>query len=387
MLKRFYIDNFKSLMDFSLPSKVETTPLPAFSCLVGLNGAGKSTILQAFDFVAQLPSGKLDDWLSNRRWKNSELASKFSKKFTINFDLLLSSGGSEIRWSGSFNTNSLRCTIETVKRNQETILEVSEGRLSYLNENERITMPVKDFLYQGSVLSILNDLNLAPGLAAVKEFASGLKSLELLNPQLIKNRSRDAEDVGIGGEKLTGFIYSLSNNQKATVIQELKKFYPQVTAGTSGALRAGWKTLKITEKYESANKTNLETETMHLNDGMLRILAIIAQFQTDRRFVLLDEIENGINPELVEKLKDYLVNDGRQILVTTHSPMVLNFLEDAIARQGVFLIYKNSLGYTKCGRFFDTPETNKKLGILGPGEVFVDTDLASVAISLEKRTK
>lgn len=47
MLQRVYLDNFKSLVDFSLPPKSDPHDLPSFSCLVGLNGSGKSTILQA----------------------------------------------------------------------------------------------------------------------------------------------------------------------------------------------------------------------------------------------------------------------------------------------------------------------------------------------------
>ena len=38
-------NNFKSLVDFRLA-------LADFTCLIGLNGSGKSTVLQFIDFVA-----------------------------------------------------------------------------------------------------------------------------------------------------------------------------------------------------------------------------------------------------------------------------------------------------------------------------------------------
>ena len=41
VIRSFYIDNFKSLVDFRLPPAPHQ--LGAFTCLVGLNGAGKST--------------------------------------------------------------------------------------------------------------------------------------------------------------------------------------------------------------------------------------------------------------------------------------------------------------------------------------------------------
>ncbi len=46
------VDNFKSLVDFNLP-------LAKFNCLVGLNGSGKSTVLQFFDFLSQQVKGDL----------------------------------------------------------------------------------------------------------------------------------------------------------------------------------------------------------------------------------------------------------------------------------------------------------------------------------------
>ena len=44
-IKNITFDNFKSLNNVSLD-------LNTFTCLVGLNGAGKSTILQGIDFVS-----------------------------------------------------------------------------------------------------------------------------------------------------------------------------------------------------------------------------------------------------------------------------------------------------------------------------------------------
>ena len=52
--------NFKSLVEV-------TIPLGQFNCLVGMNGAGKSTVLQAFDFLSQLMRCDLQGWLDQRR--------------------------------------------------------------------------------------------------------------------------------------------------------------------------------------------------------------------------------------------------------------------------------------------------------------------------------
>lgn len=50
MVKSVWFDNFKSLVDF----KIE---LAKFNCVVGLNGMGKSTLLQVLDFYRSWHTG------------------------------------------------------------------------------------------------------------------------------------------------------------------------------------------------------------------------------------------------------------------------------------------------------------------------------------------
>lgn len=260
----------------------------------------------------------------------------------------------------------------------------SRWQIEHSESDRDFYASVKDLLYQGSILSVYKfDVLKVPAIGAILDFSQGMKSLELLNPQLIKTRSRAAADVGIGGEKLTAFFHGLSFEQKKTILTQLQEFYPQVTSILSSSLRAGWKTITVSESFDTGNKNRLETETTHLNDGMLRILTIITQMQTSHTCLLLDEIENGINPELVERLMDYLVSSNKQVIVTTHSPMVLNYLDDQVAKDGIFLVYRNAAGYTRCGRYFQSNRTREKLRLLGPGEVFVDTTMQEVSSDLE----
>lgn len=42
------------------------------------------------------------------------------------------------------------------------------------------------------------------------------------------------------------------------------------------------------------------------------------------------------------------------------------------------MLYRTPQGLTRAVRFFDPPETSQKLELLGPGEVFVDSDLAEL---------
>lgn len=403
MIRNLYIDNFKSLVDFSLPPD-----LGQFICLIGLNSSGKSTLLHAFDFLSHLVTGKVDDWLKRREWHKSDLTSRFLKKQLITFRL-----GFEfpqcgrVEWEGSFNVNLLRCTAETIRTaDGRDVLKIVEGGLRAANAGNGAdtVFPLSGLAFQGSVLSLLKATEYHLAIAAVKDFVGHLRSLDMLSPQLMRKRAKDADDVGYGGERLSAYLHGFSKEAKDRLLTTLQGFYGQVEGWETSALRAGWKDLGVRESYRDAHGKPLETMARQLNDGMLRVLAILAQTQTgnpewesdplwwktagrhqEYYCLLFDEIENGINPEIVGKLIAYLLAVRQQIIVTSHSPMILNYLPDAVAREAVLLLYRTPQGTSRAVRFFDLPETSRKLQLLGPGEVFVDTDLAAAAQVAEQQ--
>lgn len=86
-------------------------------------------------------------------------------------------------------------------------------------------------------------------------------------------------------------------------------------------------------------------------------------------------------------MTDALVGTKQQIVVTTHSPMILNYLDDEIARKGVLYLYKTPKGHTKAIPFFSIPSLKKKLAVMGPGEAFVDTNLTLLGEEIEQLTE
>jgi predicted ATP-dependent endonuclease of OLD family len=383
MITRFHVENFKSLVHFDLPPAGHR--LGGFTCLIGLNGSGKSTLLQALDFVAHLALGKVEEWLEQRNWRSSELATNLGKRNpVITFEVSFDDGqGVETTWHGRFNLHHLRCTSERVERAGQTLLELESDRLG-LATPEGVLHRREDKLnlvYQGSVLSILQLNDAHPGLPFVKESLRQLKSLELLSPQLLRKRSYASKDMGVGGEKFSAFLAGLPPESKQELFQALQRFYPHLRDWRVKTLRAGWKDLWFGEDYPGAGSV----QATHINDGLLRVMAILAQAHSPYSFLLFDEIENGINPELVEKLVDFLIGCGKQVVVTTHSPLILNYISDEIAKSGVVMLYKTQQGETRSVRFFDLPAMQEKLRVLGPGEVFADTRLGRLASELEQQ--
>ncbi len=370
MITFIKIDNFKSLVDFELT-------LSKFNCLVGLNGAGKSTVLQAIDFISQLMSGDIDKWLKLRQWDAADLNSKLTKKKNITFELHLKDElYGKVIWSGSVNRSTLKCTQETVTHDGENILKVDDGYYSVVSKSGSSSRSAIVFDYQGSILSQFKESLISDVLDKMKTSINDILSLDLISPELLRSRNKVSEGkLGLGGERLSAYLHESGDDGKDQLKQDLHKVYNQLDQIETKSLRSGWKQLEITETF---GEHTIKSTARHMNDGMLRLMAIFSQLKSSTDFLLFDEIENGINPELIEYLIDHLVGSKHQVLVTTHSPMILNFLEDKAAREGVIYLYKNKNGITKAKRLFDIPSLNEKLKVMGPGEAFIDTDLLSL---------
>jgi len=205
MINSIWIDNFKSLVDFELN-------FAKFNCLVGLNGSGKSTVLQALDFVSQLMQGDLEGWLTNRHWESTDLNSKLSKKSNIDFKIIFENKSwGEIIWSGSFNRKTLSCTQERVERDGILLLKVEEGHCfmahSFVHNSSSDRFAIV-FDYQGSILSQLKESQINPVLRDIKEFVLRIESLDMLSPELLRSRAKSSDGkLGLGGEKLSAFIH------------------------------------------------------------------------------------------------------------------------------------------------------------------------------------
>jgi predicted ATPase len=81
VIEKIVILNFKSAGNLTLS-------LAKFNCFIGMNGVCKSTILQAIDFISQLLTGNVQNWLDSRGWTVQELNCKLLKESIILIQVL-----------------------------------------------------------------------------------------------------------------------------------------------------------------------------------------------------------------------------------------------------------------------------------------------------------
>lgn len=112
----------------------------------------------------------------------------------------------------------------------------------------------------------------------------------------------------------------------------------------------------------------------HINttSGLEKLREIEIILDYDGKHVYIDNVDAFIDNEKMEKLVALLTKaaEDRDVFVATHNPMFLNYLEDDQAIESVFLV-KNGNLYP-----YFIEETLDSLHCMGPGEIFVDTDLS-----------
>ena len=364
MITEIHIENFKSLHNFTL------SRMGNFVCIIGLNGAGKTSFLQALNFVGILAAGST----CFRGWRKSDILTLGSGTKTCSFRFVFDFDGKTAMWSGRFNINKQRLVEEHFRDSVDgaDILALKDGKLTWrsdFNNASQYPSDVSVMTYEGSIVSVFDFGDTV--VSKIKKELLGFESLELVTPDKLRKAWQETDRLGLGGEGLAGFLSSLNSSDAADLDARMSDIYPEVKKYDIKRQRFGWKKLLL---HENAHQGTVSVD--HINDGYLRVLAMISQRYANSGTVLLDEIENGINQEVVEKLVSNFLNyNRRQVIVTTHSPLILNYLPDDEARKSVFLFMKDAKGHTSAVNFFELDQTKDKLGLLGPGEVMSDTDL------------
>jgi predicted ATPase len=356
-----------------------------FTCLIGLNSAGKSTILQAIDFISQQMNGNISQWLKDRNWETNELTFKLEKKRLIQGMITFSHNENYYIWTFFFNPTSKKCTYEKIYaydkdiKNEKIIFSVDNSKYMIIKDLDKNDKLEGDIIqdYEGSFLANIKNPDLLPDvLIEFRDYLRNIYSLDLLAPQELRKRSRTGSKLGLSGENLSAYLDTFSEVQKKALLEQLKKCYKNLDSFDIKKSKGGWARLELVEKF--ANNGKLVNEGKYLNDGTLRLIAILSQLQSKQSFLLFDEIENGINSELIEFILDTLIASNHQVMITTHSPMILNYIDDETAIKSVNYIYKTEEGFTESIPFFSIPSMKEKLELMGAGEVYVDTNLSNL---------
>ena len=361
MFRKLKVDNFKSLVDFS----VEFTPM---SVIIGNNATGKSSVLQAIDFLCGSVKEDFGIMLERRNWTadNILLPSK-EGKLEYDWSMVLSI------YSGK---NEVGLLSERLVCNGTQLLVYQKGEDGFIkNEGKDTNVLPRALAIKSSALRMLNrDETIDYRIKYFIDFLENSSSFEMLSPNEMRLSSRGVkESIGMSGKNLPSFIKQMTEEQKASFMSKLTRLLgnriSDVKAKTQG--KPGWTQIVSTEKYKDKS---IHISSKEMSDGMLRLLAFVAisEIKSSNATMLLDEIENGVNTnyaeQLLEILKEMYAEKKHQLILTTHSTVFMDYID----AEDIVFLYRDNNGYTKAARLFENEAMKAKLEYMYPGEILLN---------------
>lgn len=373
VLTELTIESFKAY-------ESQTISLQPLAVIVGRNGAGKTSVLQAVEFLGALVAGTLPQHLEARGWDYKDLPHLRSDHKQFGFTATVALGRETYDWElrlGARRRSGI-ARERVVRRSDGTVLMVRTGRnMARLDdvtgEQERVAQTLTSS-WLATVTS--DDRPRFPDLLRLANWARGIGGYLALNPAVLREPSRKADDLGPGGERLAGLLRRIRDRKDGSferLVKRVQKRYPQLRELSVRQGSYGWNRLEVTEKW---GKEVVTLNARQVSDGLLRLIAVTALQEAPNRptLVMIDEVENGVHPHLLGGLMALLTelaDAGTQVIATSHSPIALNHVASAeqvvLARRtprgpATLTPVSSTRGYRELGDHFDVGELWFNLG-------------------------
>ncbi|RGN30991.1 AAA family ATPase [Bacteroides oleiciplenus] len=354
MIESISIKNFKSVVDLKLD-------LGQFNVLIGENGCGKSNILEGIAFGAAASVNKLDrEFFSNRGIRITDpkfMYSVFNEEsnpvieidikdtksgiFDKRFELKYNAELKPARWEDlSILNRFARMLSGESKAMDDTVLSYDDFNL-IMNRFQHRFDPI--------VLS---------GKDAISFHDYLIFSLE---ESIL--RKYDAENaihpLGRNGEGLFAYLKEISQREDGLdILKEIKEnlyildWFDDLEIPKDQLSNEF--SLQVKDKY--VNDTLRFFDQRSTNEGFLYLLFYLTLFISDETpsFFAIDNLESSFNPKLCREITKRLIQlakkHDKQVIVTTHSPAILDGLDITDNDERLFVIRRNMDGYTKANR-------------------------------------
>lgn len=362
MIKKLKIKNFKSLRDVEIE-------LGKFTVLIGPNASGKSNLLDSLLFLSQTAGIDLSNSLNQRgKFEHIAFAGK-GEKFEIAIEFLLDNQAS----------NYLLCVNKGGNVEQEKLVVGDKvviqrelgGQGSLLRDDGTV---IKGSWSQNqTVIYSVGRNEHFPLVQNAYDYLRSWKLYQIITSEIRKTFPAQRRfDLQRTGGNLAQVLISLHNERPKVfrVVEEILKLAIPEIEELLTPLTAGGETLvAIREKgFEQ------EFDYYQVSDGTLKLLTYITAISlSEPRLICFEEPENFIHPELLELLVELLKKSEKQILLSTHSPYFVNFVEPEDIR-----LIKKEGGETKVSKIQDPEKLRDALEEMGLGELWYSGEFGGV---------
>jgi predicted ATPase len=336
-IKRLWLKRFRSILAARLGFEN-----PLF--LVGKNGAGKSNVLKALEFLSECMTTPLGTVFNNQggieavRHRSGTQSRPPNMAVRVDFEFPNGACGSgwyafEIRAKEGYEFDVVR----------EKCLVQAGGQLSWFDRSHgslTTSLPSIEPAVDPQAL-LLPLMGGTPQFAPVTRGLSGIRVFSIQPKAILELQDPDSGSMlKPDGSNLASVLKSLSKDEGK--MERLCELLRAVVPGTATVrpIKHGKKlSLEFRQEWSenggalgrsrrSTSKRTVAHEAFSMSDGTLRTLGILTAFLQPNRPTLvgLEEPESTIHPEALSSSLEMIRSFSRdtQVLVTTHSPELLD---------------------------------------------------------------
>ncbi len=342
MIETITVKNFKSITDMTLS-------LGNVNVFIGANGSGKSNILEAIAMVAAERSAQIE--VNSMIQKGIRIAKP---------DLMISSfygqpSNSTINVNIS-GTEGERIKYAVTNLAPEDIYSTwnapwsTGARRGNIKEAVEKTDKLREYLSKYLIYSLsINALR-------------GLTSDSLQYP------------LGLNGEGLDVLLNNIPKEEIMQIKESAKDyiswiediFFDSEEIYKMQGYKLGRSKSNLYFRDKFMQKKNNLFSAENANEGALELLFYLTLFISRKTpdFFAIDNIENGLNPRLcrflMKKICELAVKNGKQVLITTHNPAILDGLNLNDGSQRLYVVTRNDEGKTQAKRIQTKEQTSEQ---------------------------
>jgi predicted ATPase len=377
MLNQVVVENFKAIKH----ATVKISPLTVF---IGNNGVGKSSLIEALELFQTTVTEGLNEAIGH--WREFEHIYHKGTKKKREFE----------RDGKKYKYAPLRIRLRGGLPDDS--LFMLESNIGESSDGQKRLYFVEEFLLNGPTqadrtgdLAFNETTNLKPTEKAIRADRSIVSEHQLtsiyvgawqflsMNTFLMgdpfpQNKTLGGVRLGKDGRNVAEFLLAIRDKNRDVFdgILETLKFVLPYTKDLQP---------NIATELERMVYLQLTEETFKLpgwvlSTGTLKILALLAVFRNPEPspLIVIEELENGLDPStihlIVEEIRRYLDDGLGQVLITTHSPYLLDLLHIS---QIVLVERKEGVvTFSRPGQNAEVKEWSKKFA---PGQLYTQGSL------------
>ncbi len=374
VIEGFRVKNYRALLDVTLgklSNQQAGEPLTPFTVVIGKNGVGKSTLFDAFGFVADCLSADVETACDMKQRGGFDRLRSMGQDDAIRFEIYYRESPKErpITYELAISLDeSGRPFVESEVLKQRRkgqkhgrpypFLRLSHGKgtvwageeaVEVEGEEDRAQTPVELTDIRQLGIATLGTLKEHPRIKRFRDFLKGwylsyfypdaARSLPSAGPQ---------RHLNIHGDNIGNVVQFMEREHKARFKSILQRIAAKIP-GIDGIDTLETEDKRVLLRFNDGAFGD-PFFAQQMSDGTLKVFAYLLLLEDPEPppFICIEEPENGLYHKLLEALAQEFrlratgKKNSPQIFVTTHQP----YFVDALAPEEVWLLDKGDDGYS-----------------------------------------